>query len=238
MSDTHRIEVLPLSGLASDPGNVRKHDERSTAGIAASLRRYGPARSLVVDGGGTVRAGNGTLDAAAREGLTEVLVITPGPGQLVAVRRPDWSEAEAVGYSIADNRLQELSAFDTIGLATAVRALESDPDFDGPAIGFTGDEVSGLIENLGDAFLEHAGPAADRPPGDNMPPGDGDRPDVKPPVKTFSVVVACRTEAHQRKTFEQLRSEGHRAMMASGYRPAKAAKAKAARKPRKSRKGS
>ena len=56
------------------------------------MEEFGPARSVVLDSRDTVKAGNGTLEAFAAAGGTEVLVVEPAPGQLVAVKRKDWSK--------------------------------------------------------------------------------------------------------------------------------------------------
>jgi hypothetical protein len=142
------VEVVPIDDLSADPGNLRTHDARSDSGIEASLKRFGPARSIVVDGKGVVRAGNGTLEAARRAGITDVLVIEPKPGQLVAVRRSDWSPSEATGYAISDNRLTDLSSFDQDALGATLRALQ-DEDFDLDAVGFTDAEVDALFGDAG-----------------------------------------------------------------------------------------
>lgn len=152
---TGGVSVVPIDDLSIDPANLRLHKDDS-AGIEASLNRFGPARSIVVDGKGVVRAGNGTVDAARRAGITEVLIVEPAPGQLVAVKRSDWSASEATAYGIADNRLQELSAFDDTALAETLRALQSEA-FNLDAIGFTGDQVNALCEGLGTALLAVGG---------------------------------------------------------------------------------
>jgi hypothetical protein len=146
-------KVVPIDDLSVDPGNLRTHDARSDSGIEASLKRFGPARSIVVDGKGVVRAGNGTLEAARRAGITDVLVVEPKPGQLVAVRRSDWSPSEATGYAISDNRLTDLSAFDPDGLAKTLRALQ-DEDFDLDAVGFTDAEVDALFGTEGGEVVD------------------------------------------------------------------------------------
>jgi DNA modification methylase len=119
----------------------------------------------VVDGKGVVRAGNGTLEAAARAGVSEVVIVDPQPGQLVAVRRGDWSPTEATAYSIADNRTGELATWDQQGLAEQLRSLQSE-DFELAAIGFEPAEIDGTLEQLGDQVLgslaEDPGPQIDR----------------------------------------------------------------------------
>jgi hypothetical protein len=183
-------KVIPIDDLAVDPANLRQHSDRSNSGIESSLRRFGPARSIVVDGKGVVRAGNGTLEAARRAGITDVLVVEPKPGQLVAVRRSDWSPSEATGYAISDNRLTDLSSFDADGLERTLRALQ-DEDFDLDAVGFTDAEVDALFGT-----------------------GDGDdageeKPEAREPWQgRFEIVIELASEAEQQEVYERLTAEG------------------------------
>lgn len=141
------VERVPLSDLHLDPANVRRHPERNKATIRASLTRFGPGRSLVLDGKNVVRAGNGTLEQAAEAGINEVLVVEPKPNQLVAVRRPDWSPSEATAYAIADNRSAELAEWDDVGLAEQLESLQAE-DLDIEAIGFSEAEVEEMLGRL------------------------------------------------------------------------------------------
>lgn len=119
-------ETIAIGDLVADPGNCRLHPEENRKAIRNSLERFGPARSLVIDGNGIVRAGNGTLAEAIESGLiTRVRVIEPAPDELIAVRRSDWSEEEATAYALADNRTAELAEWDTARLATALRDLKA-----------------------------------------------------------------------------------------------------------------
>ena len=106
----------------------------------------------MLDSRDIVRAGNGTLEAFQAAGGTEVLVVEPEPGQLVAVKRKDWSRTEAIAYAVADNRIGDLATYDNTGLAEVLRGLESE-QFDLAAVGFTGDEIDALCESLGTDLL-------------------------------------------------------------------------------------
>lgn len=103
---------MDLSKLIPDAANARLHPEKNEKALADSLKRFGPARSIVIDGKNVVRAGNGTLKAAAEAGITKVKIVDAKPGELIAVRRRDWSDSEATAYAIADNRTAELGAWD------------------------------------------------------------------------------------------------------------------------------
>jgi hypothetical protein len=153
-----RITTVAIDQLVFDGGNVRRRDDRARSALSASLKQFGPARSIVLDGRDIVRAGNGTLEAFAAEGGTEVLIVEPRPGQLVAVKRADWSPTEATGYSIGDNRTTDLGAFDETALAEQLRALQSE-QFDLASVGYTDHEVDDLLARLGTAAIDKAGPA-------------------------------------------------------------------------------
>jgi hypothetical protein len=141
------IKVVPIGDLVPDAANVRVRDERARRTLESSLKQFGPARSIVVDGRQVVRAGNGTLEAAQAAGVAEVLVVKPAPGQLVAVERDDWSPAEATAYSIADNRIAELATWDDQGLAGTVDSLRIE-GIDLGTIGFTASEIDSLLARV------------------------------------------------------------------------------------------
>ena len=100
--------------LHFDPANVRKHNERNLTAIKASLERFGQQKPIVVDARNVVVAGNGTLEAAIALGWTEVSVV-----------RTELVGADAVAYSIADNRAGDLATWDDAALN---RVLNSIPD--------------------------------------------------------------------------------------------------------------
>ena len=94
-----------------DDLNARTHPDRNKQAIRTSLEQFGAARSVVVDKDNRVLAGNGTVEQAEQLGL-KVKVIDGKPGELIAIRRNDWTEDEARAYAIADNKTNDLSDFD------------------------------------------------------------------------------------------------------------------------------
>lgn len=181
--------VVPIEDLALDPRNARVHGEKNSAAIESSLNRFGPARSVVVDGGGVVRAGNGTLDAARKAGVKEVLVIDPRPGQLVAVRRKDWTPTEATAYALADNRTAELAEWDDAALGEILRGLQAgDVPTDG--LGWDASEVTALVGEWSERDPRAAGA------------------DPQPVLERRAVVVECRDEAQQRELYDRLTADG------------------------------
>ena len=104
--------MASIDDFKTDTRNARKRTNQSATLIQESLKRYGAARSIVVDEDGTVLAGNGTFESAKSAGITKVRVIESDGTELIAVRRTDLSDDEKVGLALADNRTAELSSWD------------------------------------------------------------------------------------------------------------------------------
>jgi site-specific DNA-methyltransferase (adenine-specific) len=126
------IETVSIDSLSADPANARKHGQRNLDTIAASLRRFGQQKPIVVDSHGVVRAGNGQLAAAKLLGWTEIRVV-----------RSDLPPTELTAFAIADNRTGELAEWDTEVLA----GLLSDSDLGD--VGFTDEEMEKFIGKMG-----------------------------------------------------------------------------------------
>jgi DNA modification methylase len=146
---TPQTQAVSIDDVHVDPANIRQHPEVNRATIRASLARFGPGRSIVLDVNNVVRAGNGTLEEARQAGFDEVLVVEPKANQLVAVKRADWSATEATAYGIADNRATDLGSFDDSALASTLKALQDDA-FDLGAVGYSSDELEDLLSDLAD----------------------------------------------------------------------------------------
>jgi DNA modification methylase len=104
--------VTSIKDLKSDHKNARRRTDRSASLIAESLKRYGAARSIVIDEDGRILAGNGTVEGAKKAGITNVRIIEAEGDELIAVRRTGLSEDEKVGLALADNRSSDLSEWD------------------------------------------------------------------------------------------------------------------------------
>lgn len=150
--------TIPIDELIEDPENMRKRTDRNREALDTSLETYGAARSIVVDKDGVVRAGNGTLAAAKEAGITEVVVVEGGPGKLIAVRRADWSEEDAKGYAIMDNKSAELAEWDYEGLAEFFEEADRPPE----DFGFLPEEVDALSANVTWDGVEQATAAGGR----------------------------------------------------------------------------
>lgn len=106
------VQTKNIKDLKLDPKNVRKHTPKNLKSIESSLQRFGQQKPILVDSSGTVRAGNGTLQAAKNLKWKSVDVI-----------ETDLSGDELKAYAIADNRTSELAAWDDEMLAGQLKEL-------------------------------------------------------------------------------------------------------------------
>jgi site-specific DNA-methyltransferase (adenine-specific) len=104
--------VTSIGDLKSDHKNARRRTDRSASLIAESLKRYGAARSIVIDEDGRILAGNGTVEGAKKAGIDKLRIIEADGDELIAVRRAGLSEDQKVGLALADNRSSDLSEWD------------------------------------------------------------------------------------------------------------------------------
>ena len=116
---------VQIAQLSLDPTNARKHSQRNLDAIAASLKKFGQRKPIVVHKG-VVLAGNGTLEAAKTLGWTEIEV---------AEVPSDWDLDTAKAYALADNRTAELAEWDESELAKQLLELQ-DADWDITELGF------------------------------------------------------------------------------------------------------
>ena len=116
---------VQIAQLSLDPSNARKHSARNLDAIAASLKKFGQRKPIVVHKG-VVLAGNGTLEAAKTLGWTEIEV---------AEVPSDWDLDTAKAYALADNRTAELAEWDESELAKQLLELQ-DADWDITELGF------------------------------------------------------------------------------------------------------
>lgn len=101
-----------IKDLKSDHKNARRRTDRSASLIAESLKRYGAARSIVIDEDGRILAGNGTVEGAKKAGIDKLRIIEAEGDELIAVRRAGLTEDQKVGLALADNRSSDLSEWD------------------------------------------------------------------------------------------------------------------------------
>jgi hypothetical protein len=106
-----KVERVPVEQLVTYPGNARVHN---LAAITDSLMANGQYRPLVVQRStGYVLAGNGTLTAARGLGWAKVDVVYA-----------DVDDATAGRIVLADNRTNDLAAYDEGALLELLRPYE------------------------------------------------------------------------------------------------------------------
>jgi ParB-like chromosome segregation protein Spo0J len=165
-------EMVAIESLVLDPANARKHDAKNLEAIKGSIARFGQRKPIVVDINNVVLAGNGTLTALRALGKTEVWIA-----------RTELKGAEAIAFSLADNRTSDLSVFDDEILGKTLQALRED-GFDIGEIGF----------DVGDFFDE------------KEPDPPDDTTEEKPEV--FSLTVTFENDDQQQDLFLELRDRG------------------------------
>ena len=107
--------MLSPSALHASPRNARLHPPEQVSQLAASIRAHGFGAPIIADGSGEILAGHGRLLAAVEAGLDLVPVIR------VSGLTPD----EADTFRLLDNRLGELSLWDTYALSRELMELRS-----------------------------------------------------------------------------------------------------------------
>jgi hypothetical protein len=104
--------VTSINDLTQDHKNARKRTNQSAELIQESLKRYGAARSIVIDEDNRILAGNGTIEGAKAAGIKNVRIIETDGNEIIAVKRTGLSEHDKVGLALADNRTSDLSDWD------------------------------------------------------------------------------------------------------------------------------
>ena len=132
--------MTSIKDLKSDHKNARKRTDRSATLIEESLKKYGAARSIVIDEDNRVLAGNGTIEGAKAAGLKNVRVIETDGDEIIAVKRKGLTEDQKVGLALADNRASDLSAWDASMLHELGKEHDLAPWF----------ETEDLVELMGD----------------------------------------------------------------------------------------
>lgn len=182
-------DVEHIKDLIEDPDNAREHNPKNIGMIAEALQEVGAARSIVIDEDNVIRAGVGTVQAAAEAGITRVKVIEADGNEIVAVRRRGLTEEQKRRLSLYDNRTGELSSWD----ADVLKA-QRDAGLDLSGI-FEKDDLSKII---GD---------------DTVSPVENLR--IKEPTETVWILVAMPIEQwplHQ-STIEALQADASLSVM-------------------------
>lgn len=144
------IAYLDPASLIPDPRNARVHSPKQIEQLAASIDQFGFNAPILIDGARRVLAGHGRLEAARKLKLRRVPTV--GIEHL--------TEAQRRAFMIADNRLSELSEWNTEILALELEEIIAlDDPLEITATGFDSAKVDALIE-------ERHKPAAAEDPAD------------------------------------------------------------------------
>lgn len=95
-----KIIETNIESLVPDNKNFNKGTEYGDRLMDESLRKFGLARSIVIDKNNRIIAGNKTAEKAADIGFTDVLVVEVDGNQLVAVKRKDIDLDSAKGVNL------------------------------------------------------------------------------------------------------------------------------------------
>lgn len=201
MSNIHkdlRKLAKPLASIVVDPLNAKLHDERSIDAIAASFKRFGQRKPIVVQKRGMIcRAGNGAVLAARKLGWKTIAAVIV-----------DEDSTEATAYALADNRSSELSYWDAAALARSIHELKG-MGVETEELGWTAAESEAILAAL-PRTVDESEPEAQRDGGrakrrkGMTPEGDtGGDPGASPPARSAVVhncphcgaEVPCATDA-------------------------------------------
>ena len=126
--------VRKVADLTPYANNARTHTAEQIEKIAASMRRFGFTRPVLIDENDGLIAGHGRILAAEMIGLDEVPVdVATG-----------WTPEMIRAYVIADNRLAEDAGWDDELLRAEIAALE-DSGFDLALTGFEEGELEAML---------------------------------------------------------------------------------------------
>jgi DNA modification methylase len=137
LMDRGTVERLPLSSVIPWDENPREHDEQQLEMLVKSIRAHGFCAPLVVQSSSMkLVAGHGRRLALLR--------IAAGNDILVPIVKADLTDAQAVAYAVADNRIAELSTWNIPLLRSACTLLD-DGAFDFESIGYSPEAMNELF---------------------------------------------------------------------------------------------
>lgn len=151
--------VVALDALHAHPQNYRHHPDQQISRLAASLARFSQVRSIVVqegaDGRYLIVAGHGLVEAARREGFTELHAdVIPAT----------WSPTAVAGYLVADNESSRGADDDLTQLAAMLEEQRAAGEHL-EALGYSDDELAALLDDLAQAALTAGQREVDDPDG-------------------------------------------------------------------------
>lgn len=172
------VEVVELSRLIPYHKNPRK--KHAVAKIADSFEAFGYLAPIIVQAG-TYRivAGHGRLEALKSKGVESVPVIVA-----------DITDDQADLYTLADNKLGELSEWDFTVLADLLLDFDA-RNLDTQLTGFSDKEMTQIMNW--------------------NQPGGGAEMEAAAQLENFSIVIKCRSEREQGELLSKLAADGYEA---------------------------
>lgn len=155
-TDLGPVEQIPIDLLKPYPGNARTHSDAQLATIARSIQTFGWMNPILAERDGTIIAGHGRWLASRQLGVARCPVI----------RVEHLSSDSVRAYRLADNRLAELSGWDSDILEIELQHLSSiELDFNIETIGWTHAELDVMLSDeedsdKGDPTDQDVGPPA------------------------------------------------------------------------------
>lgn len=134
-----KVSRVSTDSLIPFARNARTHSDEQVAQIAASITEWGWTTPILVDEQSNVIAGHGRLLAARKLGMQDVPVVVA----------EGWSDAKRRAYVLADNKLALNAGWDDAMMALEMASLQAD-EFDLSLLGFSEDELVGLLEGAPD----------------------------------------------------------------------------------------
>lgn len=136
MDAPSKLEQVDITTLIPYARNARTHSDAQVAQIAASIREFGFNNPVLIDAESGIIAGHGRVLAAHKLGLPNVPCLRLG----------HLTETQKRAYIIADNRLAELSGWDTELLALEIEDLRLE-DVDLDLIGFDAGALEAMFDD-------------------------------------------------------------------------------------------
>jgi len=141
MKQAGKTVDLLVADLKPFPGNYRRHPSRQVEQLAASLKRHGQYRGIVVQQGTNyIIAGHGVVEAARSLGVKTITA------QVI-----DVGIDEARQLLVDDNELSRLAEDDPALLAALLEGLR-DTDF--PALAYDDGEIGAMLAALAEPRLD------------------------------------------------------------------------------------
>jgi len=151
---------VKLADLKPHPRNYNRHPVAQVEKIAASLRKFGQVRSIVV-WRATVLAGHGVVEAALALGWKEISA---------DVLPDEYPEHLALAYVAADNELGRLGDPDQAALAAILEESRAQDAELLQAIGYSDAEFQALLDTLTPAGANEWGDAFGSLPNEDRSP--------------------------------------------------------------------